>query len=54
MRDGIAHYNGENTVYLYQSPDNIFVRAGIVFDQDVFFIGRNANGDNLMIHGILN
>jgi hypothetical protein len=53
MRDGVAHYNGENTVYLYQSTENIFVRKGIIFDKEVFFIGR-ANGNNLMIHGILN
>jgi hypothetical protein len=53
MRDGVAHYNGENTVYLYQSPANIFVRKGIVFDSEVFFIGRDSNGNNLMIHGKL-
>lgn len=53
MRDGIAHYNGKNTVYLYQAAENIFVREGIVFDNEVFFIGR-TNGNNLMIHGKLN
>lgn len=53
MRDGVAHYNGENTVYLYQSTENIFVREGIVFDSEVFFIGRDSNGNNLMIHGKL-
>ena len=53
MRDGIAHYNGENTVYLYQSSENIFVREGIVFESEVFFIGRDSNGNNLMIHGKL-
>lgn len=52
MRDGVAHYNGENTVYLYQSSENIFVREGIVFDSEVFFIGR-VNGNNLMVHGKL-
>lgn len=54
MRDGIAHYNGENTVYLYQSTENVFVRLGIVFDKEVFFVGRDANGNNLMFHGSLN
>lgn len=54
MRDGIAHYNGENTVYLYQSTENILVREGIVFESDVFFVGRDSNGNNLMIHGKLN
>jgi hypothetical protein len=52
MRDGIAHYNGENTVHLYQSNENIFVRKGIIFKSEVFFIGR-TNGNNLMIHGKL-
>jgi len=54
MRDGIAHYNGENTIYLYQSSENIFVRLGIVFEKEVFFIGRDSNGNNLMFHGKLN
>lgn len=53
MRDGIAHYNGENAIYLYQSNENIRVREGIVFESDVFFIGRDSNGNNLMIHGKL-
>jgi len=54
MRDGIAHYNGENTVYLYQTPNNVFVRAGMVFENEVFFIGRDSYGNNLMFHGKLN
>jgi len=54
MRDGVAHYNGENTVYLFQSTENIFVREGIVFESEIFFIGRDSNGNNLMIHGKLN
>jgi hypothetical protein len=52
MADGIAHYNGENTIYLYQSPEKILVRNGIAFNNEVFFIGR-SNGNNLMIHGKL-
>lgn len=54
MRDGIAHYNGENTVYLYQTTENVFVRKGIVFDSEFFFIGRDSNGNNLIFHGKLN
>jgi hypothetical protein len=54
MRDGVAHFNGENTVYLYQSNENIFVRKGIVFDKEVFFVGRDGYGNNLMFHGKLN
>ncbi|MGD8306255.1 MAG: hypothetical protein PVF17_06345 [Ignavibacteria bacterium] len=53
MRDGVAHYNGENTAYIFQSSENIFVRNGIIFDKEVFFIGR-TNGNNLLIHGKLN
>ncbi|MCE7858000.1 MAG: hypothetical protein DYG97_15970, partial [Ignavibacteria bacterium CHB3] len=54
MRDGIAHYNGDSTVYLYQTPNNVFVRAGIVFENEIFFIGRDSYGNNLMFHGKLN
>lgn len=53
MRDGIAHYNGENTIYLYQTSGNVFVRKGILFEKDVFFLGRDANGNNLIFHGTL-
>lgn len=53
MRDGIAHYNGENTTYIYQASDKIYVRNGIVFESEIFFIGRNSSGNNLMIHGKL-
>jgi hypothetical protein len=38
MRDGVAHYNGENTEYVYQSEINIFARKGIVFDNHVFLL----------------
>ncbi|MGD8306256.1 MAG: hypothetical protein PVF17_06350 [Ignavibacteria bacterium] len=54
MRDGVAHYNGENTVYLYQSTGDVFVRQGMVFENEVFFRGRDSNGNNLIFHGKLN
>ncbi|MCZ2223311.1 MAG: hypothetical protein LC122_06740 [Chitinophagales bacterium] len=54
MRDGIAHYNGENTIYLYQTTGNVFVRKGILFEKEVFFLGRDTNGNNLIFHGKLN
>ncbi|PJB00875.1 MAG: hypothetical protein CO127_06730 [Ignavibacteria bacterium CG_4_9_14_3_um_filter_36_18] len=54
MRDGIAHYNGENTIYLYQSSENVFVREGVVFEKEIFFRGRDVNGNNLIFHGKLN
>lgn len=54
MRDGVVHYNGENTIYLYQTPENVFVREGIVFEKEVFFVGRDSNGNNLIFQGKLN
>ncbi len=53
MLDGIAHYNGENTIYLYQTIDKSFVRKGIIFEKEVFFLGRDTNGNNLIFHGKL-
>ena len=53
MRDGIAHYNGENTEYLFKTQDNIYVRTGIAFEKDVFFVGMDMKGNNLIIHGKL-
>jgi hypothetical protein len=54
MRDGIAHYNGENTEYVYQSDTNIFARWGIVFDDHVFFIGTDPSEKSFVIRGIRN
>lgn len=54
MRDGIAHYNGKNTVYLIQSHENVFVRKGLIFEKEVFFLGRDVNGNNLIFRGKLN
>lgn len=54
MSDGIAHYNGENSVYLYQTKDKCFIVRGILFEKDIFFLGRDANGNNLIFHGKLN
>jgi hypothetical protein len=54
MRDGVAHYNGENTEYVYQSEINIFARKGIVFDNHVFFVGSDPFGNTFIIRGIQN
>ncbi len=53
MTDGIMHYNGEDAVYLYQTIDKSFVSKGILFDKEVFFLGRDTNGNNLIFHGTL-
>lgn len=54
MTDGIMHYNGEDAVYLYQTIDKSFISKGILFDKEVFFLGRDTNGNNLIFHGKLN
>ena len=53
MSDGIVHYNGENSTYLYQTIDKSFVSKGILFEKEVFFLGRDTNGNNLIFHGTL-
>jgi len=53
MRDGIAHYNGEDTKYLIKTNNNVWIRNGIIFEKEVFFVGRDVNGNNLMFHGKL-
>ena len=54
MTDGIMHYNGENSTYLYQTIDKNFISKGIVFEKEVFFLSRDINGNNLIFHGKLN
>jgi len=53
MTDGIMHFNGEDAVYLYQTIDKSFVSKGILFEKEVFFLGRDTNGNNLIFHGTL-
>ncbi len=53
MTDGIVHYNGENSTYLYQTIYKSFVSKGILFEKEVFFLGRDTNGNNLIFHGTL-
>jgi hypothetical protein len=54
MTDGIMHYNGEDAAYLYQTIDKSFVSKAIIFEKEVFFLGRDINGNNLIFHGKLN
>ena len=54
MKDGIAHYNGQDIQYIYQYPRyslnvNIY---GVFFNKDVFFCASERyNNNNLIIHG---
>ena len=55
MRNGIAHYNGEDTEYLIKTAGDIWIRNGMIFEKDVFLMGRDySNGNNLIYHGKLN
>src|SRR5690606_15695413 len=57
MRDGIAHYNGENIVYLYQFPNlyTSYYNMPLIFDNEIFFaVHDNLNEFNIVLHGILN
>jgi hypothetical protein len=56
MRNGLAHYNGENIEYLYQF-DNSFIsiyHKPLLFEKDVYFtVHDNMNDINLILEGKL-
>jgi hypothetical protein len=54
MQNGIAHYNSEDTENLVKTNENVWIRSGVVFEKDVFMMGRDSNGNNLIYHGKLN
>lgn len=60
MKDGIAHYNGVDTQYLYKYPVTYMsgINDPMIFDREVFFCIDNPLGSlktrNMMLHGILN
>lgn len=55
MEDGIAHYNGNDIEYLYKFQSKISIVDGIVFEKDVFFLGRDYNlGINVVLKGKIN
>jgi len=54
MRDGIVHYNGENSIYLFKTSEDIYVRRGCIFEKDVYFLASASGGNTLIIHGTLN
>ncbi len=57
MKDGIAHYNGEDIEYLYYYPGERMseVNDPLIFKNEVFFVVLNFNGNvnetNLILHG---
>jgi hypothetical protein len=59
MKDGIAHYNGADTEYLYKFPvdDMGQINVPMIFEKEVFFCIWNWTGPsyatNLMLHGRL-
>ena len=56
MTDGLAHYNGDNIVYLFyfNNPRTQIFRAAI-FDKEVFFlVDESPTGLSLIYHGKLN
>lgn len=56
MKDGLAHYNGENIEYLYTFPQYTISldRDAALFEKEVFFCGfRNSDFKNIILHGRL-
>jgi hypothetical protein len=59
MKDGIAHYNGTDTEYLYKFPvdDMGQINVPMIFEKEVFFCIWNLTGPsyatNLILHGRL-
>lgn len=56
MNNGIAHYNGTNIEYIYNSDSDIVFGGGIVFDREIFIIstGLGQGGRNFILRGKLN
>jgi len=54
MVDGISHYNGDNTEYIYRFKKNIVIRNAMIFNDYVFFIANDfENNLNLVFKGVL-
>jgi len=54
MNDGVAHYNGSDTEYLYKNKGFLFGDQ-CIFNTSVFFLGNDFDsGLNLVIRGYLN
>ncbi len=59
MKDGIAHYNGEDTKYIYKFPLDYMgqINVPMIFEKEVFFCIDNPSGGldsrNMILHGRL-
>jgi len=56
MKDGLAHYNGEDTQYLFNYNNFLFSLSNnaMLFDEEVFFIVNDFDlGTNYIYHGTL-
>lgn len=53
LLDGIAHYNGENTEYLVHFHERVTITGFKIFEKDIFVIGWDLRGNNLIYHGKL-
>ena len=51
--DGIGHFNGSDTQYLFGFGGYVRIVGSQIFERDVFFIGWDLKGNNLVFHGIL-
>jgi hypothetical protein len=55
MNDGVAHYNGNNTEYLFRNTigSKISLRGGVILENDVFILEYSNLGFNIIHHGTL-
>lgn len=55
MRDGVAHFNGEDIKYLFKfSEGPISLHKPLIFENDIFFTAKDyIDGGNLVLHGKL-
>ena len=54
MTDGIAHFNGNNTEYIYMFEGKISITDAVLFENEVFFLAFDiSNGNDLIYHGKL-
>ncbi|MBW7888802.1 MAG: hypothetical protein H3C35_10675 [Bacteroidetes bacterium] len=52
--DGIAHYNGTDVQYLFRFSERIAITDWQIFEKDIFVVGQDTKGNNLIFHGNLN
>ncbi len=55
MVDGLAHYNGTDIEYLFHYPFHTQIAGAALFENDVFFLVYQSQGNlNLIYHGKIN